>query len=502
MLTEEHTKVFFDKLNMKFKELGLPEQTASYITRQIQPLVIEDNKVISNCKNLFYRDHIITPKINEIDMVVKECWGKEFSFEILDEYENKNKKKLSSHENNYKKLKHKKKQNVFSSSTKLESQTTVAIDDQAHTAFANIENKTIEINEAPIESQKNSRTLIPEFSFDTFVRGESNVVAYSACEAVAKNPGNLSNPLFIYGATGLGKTHLLHSVGNEIFKHEKNTKILYVTSADFVNEVIHAIRFGKMEEVRKKYYACDVLLVDDIQFLENKDACQVEFFHTFNELYQRRKQIVITSDKFPKDIPNIEERLKSRFMQGLLVDVEPPGFEDRVAIIETKSRLLGLSLNHEIIFLIATHLKTNVRVIEGVLKTLLMSQHMNGMPPSIDFINNLLKRVVGFQAPSLDITTIQKAVANHFHVKFSELMGQNRTKHFVTARHIAMYLARDMLCLPVIDIAKSFGKKDHTTVVHALAKIKELLEEDLEIRNEFLQIRKKIESNLNTNLTL
>ena len=342
-----------------------------------------------------------------------------------------------------------------------------------------------------IDSLSN-RSLGKEFTFDTFVRGESNQIAYSACEAASQNPGSISNPLFIYGATGLGKTHLLHSVGNKILFNNKNSKVIYVTSADFINNVIQGIRFGKMDSVRKYYISCDVLLVDDIQFLEKKETCQLEFFHIFNELYLKSKQIVITSDTFPKDIPNIEERLKSRFMQGLLADVEPPNFEDRVSIIEIKSKNLNLALTQEFIYLIATHAKTNVREIEGILKTILINQHMTGGSPTLESVTGLLKHLSKPSHDQVDVQQIQKIVCQYFGIKVSEILSPSREQRIVVPRHIAMSLAKEILSLSVVEIAESFQRKDHSTVLHALQRTKKMLEEDKSINATFQEIKRKL----------
>jgi chromosomal replication initiator protein len=503
MLDRESNHIFSEKLRARFIELGLSKHTATKITKLITPVNIDGYTITSYCSEPFYRDHIISPKKDEIEKIAKECWGKEYTFKIVPIKNTENIAKIKNFktdtesqitlfpdETNYfpekkKKIKIKNNNERFNNH-KIEENFTIAE----------------ESSNPPIISTEKPRTLDATQNFGTFIRCESNLVAYSACEAVAKNPGNLSNPLFIYGATGLGKTHLLHSVGNEIIHKITNAKILYITSEDFVNDVIHrGIRVGKMDEVRSKYSACDVLLVDDIQFLEKKDACQIEFFHTFNELYQKRKQIVITSDKFPKDIPNIEERLKSRFLQGLLVDIEPPGFEDRVAIIETKANLIGLKINQEISFLIATHAKTNVREIQGLLKDLLMNQHMTGRSPTIESVTTILKRrfPTGSVESTIDTATIQKVVANHFQIKMAELMGQSRQQKFVIARHIAMFLAKEIIGLQIVAIANAFGKKDHTTVLHAMSKVKELLDKDDEFRGNFIQIKRKIEQLMQSN---
>ncbi len=482
MTNKELHQIFSEKLRNRFVELGFPKNTATKIAKLMSQIDVVGKKIISNCSDEFYRDQIIMPQMQEIERVVKICWGDDYSFEISN---NPSSDIKSNIKNNFK----------FKAKIDLLSEVVpqnLEPVEKKSTNFPEIQAR----KEPFIETNHTKRSLEPDLNFSNFVRGQSNLAAYTACESVANNPGNLSNPLFIYGSTGLGKTHLLHSVGNEILKHRKDFNILYVTSNDFVNDVIHrGIKAGKMEEVRKKYNACDVLLVDDIQFLENKDACQIEFFHTFNELYQHKKQIVITCDKFPKDIPNIEERLKSRFLQGLLVDVEPPGFEDRVALIETKSQQVGLILDQESCFLIAAHAKTNVREIEGLLKDLLIAKGMNMNSLSKENVINILRRRFPTNTISadIDIQAIQKAVAAHYHIKMSELMGQVRQKKFVLARHIAMFLAKEMLNLQVVEISGSFGKKDHTTALHAIAKVKEMLDKDPDLQENLLKIKNKLE---------
>jgi chromosomal replication initiator protein len=320
------------------------------------------------------------------------------------------------------------------------------------------------------------------------------LVAYSACEAVAKNPGNLSNPVFVYGTSGLGKTHLLHSVGNAIQRNNPSWNILYVTSDDFMNEFIASIRFSRQEQFRQKYRNCDVLLVDDIQFLENKDTTQTEFFHTFNELYQKKKQILITSDKYPKDIPNIEERLKSRFLQGLIADIEPPGFEDRLAILEAKSKNLGLKMDQELAMHIANQVKGSVRELQGVLNTLLMNQNMTGVPATIESANQVLKRMLKINTGiPVDMPLIQKVVSQHFGIKIADMTSKNRSQKYVIPRHVAMYLAKEILQTTTTEIADAFGKKDHTTVMHALTKVKELMDSGPSMKATLQELRKKIE---------
>ena len=481
---KETHQLFSEKLRTRFIELGLSKATAAKITKLVTPVKVDGNSIVSFCPDSFYRDQFIFPKKDEIEKIVQECWGYNYHFKI-DSFQQQEKSNNIQIQNKTEEI------TLFSYDVAKNDHPLndkKLILPKKDPKVKNLESLDFYLPEKP-------RTLDSNQNFTTFIRCESNLVAYSACKAVAQNPGNLSNPLFIYGSTGLGKTHLLHSVGNEIQIKDPKAKILYITSEDFVNDVIHkGIRIGKMDEVRMKYSSCDVLLVDDIQFLEKKDACQIEFFHTFNELYQKRKQIVITSDKFPKDIPNIEERLKSRFLQGLLVDIEPPGFEDRVAIIETKSNLIGLQIDQEISFLIATYAKTNIREIQGLLKDLFMHQNMTTKRPTIESVSTILKRRFHMENTdsNLDITTIQKIVANHFNIKISDLMGKSRQKNFVMARHIAMFLSKELIGLQIIAIANAFGKKDHTTILHAMWKVKESLSKDPDFKEQFMIMRRKI----------
>ena len=453
-------------LTAKLISDGFQEGVALTVASFITPHSEEGNIIYAECKNGFYKDTIINAKKKEINDAARQVWGKNVILKIqtpINKKESTNKKRKSK-----------------------------TFENNQNTLFENIEqnkppiksNKISDLNSDSSLTQQSTpflqpqNRLIPEMTFDTFIRGQSNMVAYSACEAVTQNPGKVSNPLFIYGSTGLGKTHLLHSVGNAIKNKHKTFNIMYVTSGDFMNELISSIRFGKQENFRQKYRLCDVLLVDDIQFLENKDTTQLEFFHTFNELYRNNKQIIITSDKYPKDIPNIEDRLKSRFLQGLIADIEPPGFEDRLAILEAKAKILGLKLTSELLMLIATHVKSNVRELQGILNNLIMEQSMTGTPPTLDSLNVLMKRIIKNNNSLIDINTVQKLVANHFGIKISEMLSANRAQRLVLPRHIAMYLSKEILDFPTTEIAEAFGRKDHTTVIHAIHRVNEFLKKD------------------------
>jgi chromosomal replication initiator protein len=543
MASVEKSEVFFEKLKARLITLGLGDAVAHSIASQVIPVKIEGKTIIADCKSQFHGALIVSAKMNDIVDVAKKVWGHDVDFyvrsdsgttlsqstkrtktskqtETLPLFETPDDSgKKTSAKNSARITKNPKHTSI--SETDLKTEEKVSLHKEAQTstqagqtkgsttlqATRNMNQISTPMTITPIalvdefESrqqhiQETNRSLNPELTFATFVRGQSNLIAYSACESIAKNPGNLTNPVFIYGATGLGKTHLLHSVGNEILQQHPTWNIKYVTSADYMNELIQSIRFYKQEEFRKRYNHVDVLLVDDIQFLESKDSTQLEFFHTFNELFQKKKQIVITSDKYPKDIPNIEERLKSRFLQGLIADIEPPGFEDRVAIIETKAKALSLRLTRDIVLHIATHVKSNVREIQGILNNLAMTQSMTGAPPTLESTNSHLRRIIRVPMQSLDISAIQKAVASHFGIKISELMSQDRSQRLVIPRHIAMYLGRELLGSATTEIAEAFGKKNHTTVMHAVEKVKELIEKDASTRAIVIELKRKLDQNL------
>ncbi|MBM3382096.1 MAG: chromosomal replication initiator protein DnaA [Betaproteobacteria bacterium] len=537
MATIEKSEVFFEKLKSRLKSLGLGDSVAHSIANQVVPVKFDGQTIIADCKSQFHGNLIISAKMNEIIEVAKDVWGPNIEFYVRSEPDTlaqqprkaksvKSASSMSLFDTNDEPGKKaqanqsKKNDKKTESKSTLNTENLVAKSEKGETseiapkpkistlqATKNINQISTQMTITPIalvddfegktpSTSDTSRSLNPELTFANFVRGQSNLIAYSACESIAKNPGNLTNPVFIYGATGLGKTHLLHSVGNEILRQNPTWNIKYVTSVDYMNELIQAIRFYKQEAFRNKYNHVDVLLVDDIQFLESKDSTQLEFFHTFNDLFQKRKQIVITSDKYPKDIPNIEERLKSRFLQGLIADIEPPGFEDRVAIIETKAKALNLKLTRDVILHIATHVKSNVREIQGILNNLAMTQSMTGAPPTIESTNSHLRRMIRIPTQSLDLNAIQKAVAAHFGIKLTELLAQDRSQRLVIPRHIAMYLSRELLGSATTEIAEAFGRKNHTTVMHAVEKVKELIEKDASTRAIVNELKRKLDQNL------
>jgi len=348
-----------------------------------------------------------------------------------------------------------------------------------------------EVLPAPGPSKKSFEGLNTKYAFDTFVVGSSNQFAHAASRAVANLPALAYNPLFIYGGVGLGKTHLLNAVGMEISRTQKLLKVLYVHAEQFTNELITSIRYEKMFEFRKKYReSCDVLLIDDIQFIAGKERTQEEFFHTFNYLYESRRQVVVSSDRFPKDIPQLEERLRSRFEWGLIADIQPPDTETRVAILKKKAEEDGIRLPDEVAMFLATHIRQNVRELEGSLIRLSAFGSLSATPITIEMAREVLKNIIPDRNRSLTIEAIQKLVADHYNIKISDLKSPRRLKVLTVPRQIAMYLCRKHVKSSFPELGMKFGGKDHSTVVHAVQKIEKLLGVDVTLRNEITSLEK------------
>ncbi|MBI4255187.1 MAG: chromosomal replication initiator protein DnaA [Candidatus Rokubacteria bacterium] len=324
--------------------------------------------------------------------------------------------------------------------------------------------------------------LNPRYTFDTFVVGSSNQFAQAACQAVAELPSRAYNPLFIYGGVGLGKTHLLHAVGHQSVRLFPGMSVVYISSERFTNELINAIRYDRTAEFRGRYRTIDLLLIDDIQFISGKERTQEEFFHTFNDLYESRKQIIVSSDSPPKDIPEIEERLRSRFEWGLIADIQPPDFETRVAILKKKAALERVRLADDVAYLIASRIKSNIRELEGSLTRMIAFCALTGREMSVDLAQEVLGELWGEEEKVITIDQIQRKVCDFFGVKLSDLKAQNRTKAVAFPRQIAMYLARQLTHTSLSEIGRAFGGKDHTTVLHAVDKIQTLLQEDPKLR--------------------
>lgn len=317
----------------------------------------------------------------------------------------------------------------------------------------------------------------PKYTFENFVVGASNQFAHAASLAVAESPARSYNPFFIYGGVGLGKTHLLNSIGNFVMQ-KGDLRIAYVTTEQFTNEVINSIRYDKMMELRRRYRNIDMLLIDDIQFLAGKERTQEEFFHTFNALYEARKQIVLSSDRFPKEMPSMEERLRSRFEWGLIADLQPPDVETRIAILRKKSEEEGIVIGDDVIHLLAEGLKSNIRELEGALIRLGAYSTLTGQPITMDMVKTVLRDLLGSKKKVITLEDVQDVVARRFHVKVSELKSKRRTKTVVHPRQIAMYLCRELTASSFPEIGREFGGKDHTTIIHACRQIEKALEKD------------------------
>lgn len=337
----------------------------------------------------------------------------------------------------------------------------------------------------------------PRYIFDRFVVGPSNRFAHASCEAVAKDPGRQFNPLFLYGGVGLGKTHLLHAIGNYIRKNNPSLRVLYVTSEKFINEFIDSLRFEKPASFRNKYRNLDCLLIDDIQFLVGRQSSQEEFFYTFNTLYDSHKQVVITSDRPPKELPTLEPRLISRFEWGVIADIQPPDLETRIAIVRKKAEEEKLFIPDDVTLYIATQIKTNVRELEGSLLRITAFSAFTGTPLTVDSVQKILKDVVRppENASPITIEKIQKVVAKHFNLEVKDMKSKRRTDAVAFPRQIAMYLARTLTDeFSTNEIGEAFGGKDHTTVMHACNKIKTKMSSDPYFVAKINQISQEIRS--------
>ncbi|MAT52051.1 MAG: chromosomal replication initiator protein DnaA [Porticoccaceae bacterium] len=331
---------------------------------------------------------------------------------------------------------------------------------------------------------RHETNLNGNFTFETFVEGKSNQLAHAAAQQVAENPGGSYNPLFIYGGVGLGKTHLMHAVGNTLRAHNPNAKILYLHSERFVADMVKALQLSAINDFKRYYRSVDALLIDDIQFFAGKDRSQEEFFHTFNALLEGGQQMILTCDRYPKELNGLEERLKSRFGWGLTVAVEPPDLETRVAILMKKARQANMSLPPEAAFFIAQRIRSNVRELEGALKRVIANAHFTGRVIDIELIRESLKDLLALQDKLVTIDNIQRTVAEYYKLKLSDLLSRRRSRSIARPRQLAMALAKELTNHSLPEIGEAFGGKDHTTVLHACRKVKELEETDNDIRED------------------
>ncbi len=333
--------------------------------------------------------------------------------------------------------------------------------------------------------------LNSKFNFESFVVGNSNRFAHAACLAVAESPARSYNPLFIYGGVGLGKTHLLQAIGNFVVEQNPNIKVLYISSEKFMNDFIQAIQAGRQQDFRNKYRTVDVLLIDDIQFWEGKEATQEEFFHTFNVLYEAQKQIVATSDSHPKEI-KLEERLKNRFEMGLITDIQEPDLETRIAILRKKAESEGILVPNEVTAFIANHAKANIRELEGSMLRVIAFASLTRQEITLEMVKEVLKDSLPSEERRISVDAIQRVVAERYNCKYSDMKSKKRTKQIAFPRQIAMYLSRELTAHSLSEIGAAFGGKDHTTIIHAYEKIEELLTSDIALLSEVNSLKKQL----------
>jgi chromosomal replication initiator protein len=339
-------------------------------------------------------------------------------------------------------------------------------------------------------------TFNPKYTFENFVVGGSNQFANAACLAVSTNPGKTYNPLFIYGGVGLGKTHLLNAIGNFLIKHGNKSadRICYITAEIFMNELINSIRYDKMDEFRNKFRKMDILLIDDIQFIAGKERTQAEFFHTFNALYDNMKQIVATSDKFPRDIENFEERLKSRFEWGLIADIQSPDIETKVAILNKKAELENINLPNDVAFFIASNAEDSVRSLEGSLIRIGAFASLSNTPITLDLAKEVMGSIIKEKKKEITIDIIIKEVSNYYSIKISDIKSEKRVRSVMLPRQVAIYLSRKLTDFSLVSIGEKFGGKDHATIIHSIKKIEEEMKVKKELKSTVEKLEAKVKS--------
>jgi chromosomal replication initiator protein len=350
----------------------------------------------------------------------------------------------------------------------------------------------------PKEKHHRDNNLVPKYTFDNFVIGASNQFAHAACMAVANQPGDHYNPLFIYGGVGLGKTHLVNAIGHRAGAQNPSLKVAYLSSESFMNELIASLRRDRMDEFKSKFRTVDILILDDVQFIAGKERTQEEFFHTFNSLYESHKQIVITSDRFPKDIPGLEDRLRNRFEWGLIADIQPPDVETRIAILQKKAEVEDVQLPHDVAIFLASHIDSNVRELEGSLTSLGAFASLTKAPITVELAKEVLHHTLKGAERDITVENIQKTTCEFFNIKIGDLKAKRRTQNIALPRQVAMYLCRKHTETSFPGIGDKFGGRDHSTVIHASKSIEKRIKEDPHMQNTIeklersLNIRKKL----------
>ena len=434
----------WEKIKEKI-QTKIPSQAFDTWFRPTQMLSLSDSNLQVEVPNIIYRDWLLTHYSDIIKEIIKEITNEEKNI-------------------------------VFSISQKQLNSTEIkrATPKEEHFSFEN--------------------NLNTNYSFENFVVGNGNRFAHAASIAVAESPAKTYNPFFIYGGVGLGKTHLLHAIGNSVLKKYPNLKIMYLSSEKFVNEFINCIRDGKDIIFRNKYRNIDLLLIDDIQFLAGKERTQEEFFHTFNTLYDAHKQIVISSDSQPKEIPTLEERLRSRFEWGLITDIQPPDLETRIAILKKKAEKDKINLPDDVALFIANKIKSNIRELEGSLIRTVAYAFLNKRTIDLELVKEVLKNIFPKDFENINIDTIQEIVAKYFNIPTSDMKKKKRSKSVAFPRQVAMYLSRTLTNSSLPEIGANFGGRDHTTVIHACSKIKDLKEKDLNFNAQLEEIINKLKN--------
>jgi chromosomal replication initiator protein len=357
--------------------------------------------------------------------------------------------------------------------------------DEMSGASASVDSLQDSLPRAGNEEWRSESNLRSEYTFDTFVEGKSNQIARAASIQIGNNPGVAYNPLFLYGGVGLGKTHLLHAVGNMMLATNPSARVVYLHSERFVGEMVRALQHNRMDEFKKRYRSVNALLIDDVQFFAGKERSQEEFFHTFNVLFESRQQIVLSSDRFPKEVSGLEERLRSRFGWGLTVAIEPPDLETRVAILQSKATYIGIELPEEVAFFVGRRIRSNIRDLEGALRRLVANSQFTGMPINLEFAKEALRDMLVAQDQQVTIDNIQRTVAEYYKIRTADLLSSKRSRSIARPRQVAMTLAKELTKHSLPEIGNAFGGRDHTTVLHATKKIHSLRETDARIKEDY-----------------